>query len=113
VPQAVNHYAPHSYLRLQPLLHRKLAEAWRDANPPWAARTYALLSVAAYDAAVAAWDAKFHSWVACPYRSDPGLAPLLPGKPRPDYPSAHARQAGAAEAVLERLFPRDAASFAV
>jgi hypothetical protein len=47
-----------------------------------------------------------------PVHFDPGIAPLLAGNPHPDYPSAHATQAGAAEAVLAHLFPRDAAYFA-
>jgi membrane-associated phospholipid phosphatase len=112
VPQVVFHYAAQTYLQMHALLHRKLAESRRDANPPWAARAYALLSVAAYDASVAAWDSKFHYWVGRPVHFDPGLAPLLPINSHPDYPSAHATQAGAAEAVLAHLFPRDAAYFA-
>ena len=112
VPQAVFHYAPATYLLMQPLLHRKLAEYRRDTNPPWAARAYALLSVAAYDATVAAWDAKFHYWAGRPVHFDPGITTLLPNYAHPDYPSAHATQGGAAEAVLARLFPRDAAYFA-
>jgi membrane-associated phospholipid phosphatase len=112
VPQAVYHYAPSTYLLMQPLLHRKLAEYRRDANPPWAARASALLSVAAYDATVAAWDGKFHFWVGRPAHFDPSVTTLLPNYAHPDYPSAHAAQGGAAEAVLARLFPRDAAYFA-
>ena len=40
-----------------------------------------------------------------PIHFDPGIAPLLPVNPHPDYPSAHATQAGEAEAVLAHLFP--------
>jgi membrane-associated phospholipid phosphatase len=112
VPQAVFQYAPQTYLQMQSLLHRKLFESRRDANPPWAARAYALLSVAAYDASVACWDSKFHYWVGRPVHFDPGIVTLLAGNPHPDYPSAHSTQAGAAEAVLAHLFPRDAAYFA-
>ena len=112
ITQLVFHYAPAVYLLTLPLLNRKLAESRRDTNPPWAARAYALLSVASYDATVAVWDAKFHYWTGRPVHFDPGIATLLPNYAHPDYPSAHSAQGGAAEAVLASLFPRDAGYFA-
>jgi membrane-associated phospholipid phosphatase len=112
IPQLVFHYAPAVFLLTLPLLNRKLAEERRDANPPWAARAYALLSVASYDATVAAWDAKFHYWTGRPVHFDPSITTLLPNYAHPDYPSTHSAQGGAAETVLAQLFPRDAAYFA-
>ena len=47
-----------------------------------------------------------------PVHFDPSTTTLFPTPAHPDYPSAHATQGEAAEAVLAHLFPRDAAYFA-
>ena len=73
----------------------------RAKDPPAASRAYGLLSVAMYDATVAAWHAKYR------YRREPPAdvdALLEPGAD-PSYPSEHATIAGAASRVLASLYP--------
>ncbi len=73
----------------------------RAKDPPVSSRAYALVSVAAYDAMVAAWHYKYQYNRKAPrvvdYLSAPG--------PDPSYPSEHAAIAGAAAKVLAYLFP--------
>jgi membrane-associated phospholipid phosphatase len=73
----------------------------RAKDPPLSSRGYALMSVAVYDAMVAAWHYKYQ------YNRD---APDVVDKiaeagPDPSYPSEHAAIAGAASKVLAYLFP--------
>lgn len=110
--QLVFSYAPMLHLLWQPELNRKLFEYRLDGNAPRAARAYALLSIAGYDATVACWEAKYHYWTARPNQFDPTITTVLPTYPIPDYPSGHASTAGATEALLGYLFPREAAYFA-
>ncbi len=91
---------------------RRILEYRLDANPPRAARVYALASVAYYDALVACWDAKYTYWAIRPFQRDPSFTPLFTTPNHPSYPSAHGCQSGAAGAMLAWLFPRDAASLA-
>jgi membrane-associated phospholipid phosphatase len=112
VQQMVNYYAPQVHLLWLPQLNRKLAESRLDANPPRAARAYALLGVAGYDSTVACWDGKYAYWMGRPVHYDPSLVTLLPNYAHPDYPSGHATNDAATSAVLAYLFPRDAAYFA-
>jgi len=75
--------------------------AARAKDPPAASRAYGLLSVAMYDATVAAWHAKAR------YRRKPPEVPgalFAPGSD-PSYPSEHAAIAGAASRVLAYLYP--------
>jgi membrane-associated phospholipid phosphatase len=109
--QLVYYYAPGVHLLWLPQLNRKLAETRLDANPPRAARAYALVSVAGYDAAVACWDGKFHYWAGRPVHFDPAITTLLPNYAHPDYPSGHATVDAASAEALAYLFPRDAAFF--
>ncbi len=64
------------------------------ANPPYASRALALLSVAQYDALVATWNYKFK------YNRNNN------GDNLPDYPSEEAVVAAASAKVLKFLFPR-------
>jgi len=66
-----------------------LAERWMfedktDRNPPRAARIYALLAAAEYDAYIASQDAKFIYWYLRPNQLDPGITPLFAV---PNFPS--------------------------
>ena len=72
------------------------------------ARGQALLSVAIYDATIAAWDSKYSYNRARPNQVYPSLTPSLPTPPSPSYPSEHAVVAGAASEVLAYLFPAQA-----
>lgn len=109
--QVVFSYAPVLHYRWGPELAQKLFEYRLDTNPPRAARAYALVSVAGFDATVAAWDAKFFYWTPRPNQFDPSLETVLPTYPIPDYPSGHAATLGGTAQVLAYLFPRDAHFF--
>jgi membrane-associated phospholipid phosphatase len=109
--QLVFHYAPLLHLLWAPELHGKLMEYKLDQNPPRAARAYALVSVASYDATVASWEAKYFYWTARPNQFDPTIKTVVPTYPIPDYPSGHATTGGAMWAMLGYLFPREAHVF--
>ena len=82
------------------------------------ARTMALFYLAASDASVACWEAKYfyNSWRPEPAIvrgaedgndatvADPGWRPLIPTPPHPDYISGHAANSGAMAHVLARVF---------
>lgn len=73
----------------------------QSKNPPLAARGYALVSVAMYDAMVATWH-----WKEVYKRKAPaGVTTVVPAPADPSYPSEHAALAGAASRVLGYLFP--------
>jgi membrane-associated phospholipid phosphatase len=97
--------------RLGDEVGRRLAEAALDRNPPRAARAYALVQVAHYDAYVASQDAKFHYWTARPNQFDPALTTVVPTPNFPSYPSNAAVVAMAPARVLGYLFPRGASRY--
>jgi membrane-associated phospholipid phosphatase len=78
------------------------------ANPPRAARSYLLPNVAAYDAAVGCWDAKYTYWAPRPFQLDPNFKPLFTTPNHPSYPSAHGCISTALGATMAYLFPADA-----
>jgi membrane-associated phospholipid phosphatase len=79
-----------------------------DDNAPWAARAYALMSVAHHDSMVACWDAKYAYWAIRPFQLDPEVKTLFPTPNHPSYPAAHGCGSGAIAAVMAYLFPRRA-----
>ena len=105
--QVVFYYAPILHFLWEPELAQKLFEYRCDANPPRAARAYALVSIACADSTIAAWEAKFFYWTARPNMFDPEITTVLPTYPIPDYPSGHATGLAATAEVLSYLFPRD------
>jgi len=107
----VFYYAPVLHFLWGPEVAKKLFEYRWDANPPRAARAYALESIASFDATVACWDAKFHYWTARPNQFDPSITTVLPTYPIPDYPSGHAATLGGTSEMLAYLFPREAHVF--
>ena len=109
--QVVFHYAPVMHFVWGPELAQKLFEYRWDANAPRAARAYALVSIAGFDATVASWEAKFHYMTARPNQFDETITTILPTYPIPDYPSAHASTLGGTAEVLAYLFQADAALF--
>ena len=76
-----------------------------DRNPPRAARIYALLAAAEYDAYIASQDGKFTYWYLRPNQLDPGITPLFAVPNFPSYPSNHAVFSFTRAEVLAYLFP--------
>ncbi|MET0635610.1 MAG: phosphatase PAP2 family protein [Chitinophagaceae bacterium] len=77
------------------------------ANPPYAARAYAYVSAAQYDALVAAWHYKTVYNRAPAYTIDEGVKVLIPKSTLPSYPSEDAVIEGAAVEMMKLLFPGD------
>lgn len=83
----------------------------RNIGGPASTRALALVSVAIYDAMVAAWDSKYVYDRPTPAASDRTIIPRVRPIHVPSYPSEHAAAAGAAAAVLAYLYPDSAAAF--
>ncbi len=77
------------------------------SNPPYAARAYAYLSAAQYDACIAAYHYKAVYNRAAPFAVDANLQTLLPKSTLPSYPSEDAVVLGASVELLKLLFPGD------
>ena len=77
------------------------------ANPPYAARAYAYVSAAQYDALVAAFHYKKLYNRAAPYTVDATINALIPKSDLPSYPSEDAVVIGASVELLKLLFPGD------
>ncbi len=77
------------------------------ANPPYAARAYAYVSAAQYDALVAAFHYKKLYNRAAPYTVDASVNVLIPKSDLPSYPSEDAVVIGASVELLKLLFPGD------
>ena len=81
-------------------------------NERRAARALALVHMAAMDAQIACYDAKYTYWLIRPYQADPAITTPIGRPNHPSYPSSHACSSGAAANVLASLFPEDAAQLA-
>lgn len=77
------------------------------SNPPYAARAYAYVSAAQYDALVAAWYYKKLYNRPAPYKVDNSLAVLVSPTDLPSYPSEDATVVGVTVELLKLLFPGD------
>ncbi len=77
-------------------------------NPPYAARAFALLSVAQYDALIATYKYKTQFKRAAPYKNDASITPSVPTSNLPSYPSEDAVIAAASRELLKFLFPGEA-----
>ena len=75
------------------------------ANPPYTARALAYLSVAQYDALVAAWSYKYKFKRLAPSKVDASVRVALPASSLPAYPSEDAVVAAASYTVLKAMFP--------
>jgi hypothetical protein len=75
------------------------------ANPPYAARAYAYVTVAQFDALKAAWYYKYLYNRPAPWRVDSGIKPLMPTSDLPGYPSEDAVLSGVTAEMLKLLFP--------
>jgi hypothetical protein len=79
------------------------------SNPPYAARAYAYVSAAQYDALVATWHyKKLYNRVA-PYVADNTLNVLVSKSSLPSYPSEDGVLAGVTVELLKLLFPTEIA----
>lgn len=101
-----------------PILRQALQSRHLDLSAT--ARISALFYLAASDASVACWEAKYFYNFWRPQAAiasgdldgnpatigDPAWRPLVPTPPHPDYPSGHTANSGAMAAVLSALFGR-------
>nr|WP_315231606.1 vanadium-dependent haloperoxidase [uncultured Flavobacterium sp.] len=79
------------------------------SNPPYAARAYAYVSAAQYDAMIATWHYKKLYNRAAPFTVDATLPVLIPKSGLPSYPSEDAVLAGVTVELLKLLFPTEIA----
>lgn len=79
------------------------------SNPPYAARAYAYVSAAQYDALVATWYYKRLYNRVAPYVADNTLNVLVPKNGMPSYPSEDGVLAGVTVELLKLLFPTEIA----
>ncbi len=115
---AINHWASGGVLRWNQIARELVAKYNHPpkegekpdplkpmASPPFAARAYALLSVAQYDALVATWFYKYKYRRLSP--SHNGTKSLLPETDLPSYPSEDAVVAAVSYKILSKLFPAE------
>jgi len=79
------------------------------SNPPYAARAYAYVSAAQYDALIAAYHFKKQYNRVAPYTFDASIQPLIPKSTLPSYPSEDAVVSGATVEIMKLLFPTEIA----
>ena len=77
------------------------------SNPPYAARAYAYLSAAEYDALIVAYHYKNQYNRPAPYKNDATIQALIPTSDLPSYPSEDAVVAGAAVQIMKMMFPTE------
>jgi PAP2 superfamily len=77
------------------------------SNPPYAARAYAYVSAAQYDALVAAWHYKKLYNRAAPYKDDLSFQVLVAKSSMPSYPSEDGVIAGVTVEILKAMFPTE------
>jgi len=81
-------------------------------NERRAAHALALVHMAAVDATIACYDAKYTYWLIRPYKADLAITVPITKPNHPSYPSSHACSSGASAYVLAGIFPADAAQLA-
>ena len=79
------------------------------SNPPFAARAYAYVSAATYDALVATWHFKQQFNRQAPYAVDSSVQALVPRSVLPSYPSEDAVVAATAIEIMKLMFPTELA----
>lgn len=79
------------------------------ANPPYAARAYAYISAAQYDALVACWYYKKLYNQKRPYQVDSSVKAISGRVDLPSYPSEAAVIAGATAEIMKMMFPTEVA----
>ncbi|HYO82001.1 MAG TPA: phosphatase PAP2 family protein [Bryobacteraceae bacterium] len=91
-------------------MNRFVLEDNLEANPPRAARAYALVATAGLDAFIASQDAKYTYWYPRPHMVDPAITPVFPVPNFPSYPSNHSAYSTAMGEIVAYLFPTRADS---
>jgi membrane-associated phospholipid phosphatase len=74
-------------------------------NERAAARVFALMHAAMFDAGIGCWDAKYHYWLIRPSQADPVITLPIGLPNHPSYPSGHSCNSAAATTVLAHFFP--------
>ncbi len=92
------------------LLNDRIATGERSALR--AARAYAFLNTAMYDAFVCCWQTKYTYWTARPFQRIPGLTTVIPTPNFPSYTSGHSTISAAAARVMGEVFPAEKDFFA-
>ncbi len=77
------------------------------SNPPYAARAYAYIAAAQYDALVATWHYKKIYNRLAPYKNSTSITAMLPKTDLPSYPSEAAVIAGVTAEMMKLLFPTE------
>ena len=77
------------------------------SNPPYAARAYAYVSVAQYDALVAAYKLKTKYGRPAPYKVDASITPTIAKSDLPSYPCEDAVIAASTLVLMKALFPSE------
>lgn len=80
------------------------------ANPPYAARAYAYVTAAQYDALVACWYYKNKYNRPAPYKTDTTITAYVTKSSLPSYPSEAAVLAGVTSEMMLLLFPGESSN---
>ena len=80
------------------------------SNPPYAARAYAYISAAQYDALIACWYYKKLYSRPAPYKTDSTINAMAGVTDLPSYPSEAAVLAGVTAEMMKLLFPTEVAT---
>ena len=73
-----------------------------------AAKVFAVMGPAVFDALIAAFEAKYYYWMLRPHQANPAIVPVFPVPNYPAYPSGHGSVSGASAHVLAHFFPQRA-----
>jgi len=92
------------------ILNDRIGTAERTALR--AARAYAFLNAAMYDAFVSCWETKYTYWTARPFQRIPGLTTVITTPNFPSYTSGHSTISATAAVVMGELFPIESDFFA-
>jgi PAP2 superfamily protein len=90
------------------LASRLIFEHHMQDDAAAAARVYALMNIAYFEAGIACYDAKYTYWAPRPGMLDPSLTTVFDTPNHPSYPSAHSCNSSAIASILGRQFPSDA-----
>jgi membrane-associated phospholipid phosphatase len=82
-----------------------VAGLWQNDTGRYGILGYLVLSVATYDATIAAWDTKYAYKTIRPFKADDRIRLLVPDPASPSYPCEHSVAAGVAVTVISHFFP--------